>query len=204
MNQKTGRMFTGREAAVAYAISAERMFGGNADFLEANTAVVPIFVSLLCQSLEISIKRAGIESGLFTEQEVKARPLGHHIKELASLAVEKLGGEPFDPIVMAITSANKHMNSAQIVREMICGDKFEKTRDVYASRDLGYEEVFEGDFAIIYPIADWIASVKETAVNLPTSIDILSQWKASASTSKHFAIWFCERHRESVHSSGML
>jgi hypothetical protein len=195
MNQQTTRMFTGREVAIAYAISAERMFGDNAGFLDANPAVVPIFVSLLFQSLEISIKQAGVKSGLFTMQEVRARQQrsGHGIKELAALAVEKLGGDPFDPIVTAMTFANTHTNSAEVIRQMICGDDLEKTRESYASRRLGYGEVSEGDFAIIRPVSDWIEAVKETASNLPTIIDILSQWKASASKSKHFAIWLRER-----------
>ena len=148
MNKQTSRMFTGREAAIAYAISAERMFGDNAGFIETNPAVVPIFVSLLFQSLEISIKQAGVESGLFTMQEARARQQrsGHGIKELAALAVEKLGGDPFDPIVTAMIFANTHANSAEIIRQMICGDDLEKTRESYASRRLGYGEVSEGDF----------------------------------------------------------
>lgn len=195
MNQKTTRMFTSREAAIAYAISAERICGGSADFLNANPVVVPIFVSLLFQSLEISIKQAGVESGLFTIQEARARQQrsGHGIKELAALAVDKLGGDPFEPVIMAMTVANNHTNSEQIIREMICGDKLQKTRESYATRRLGYGEVAEGDFQIIEPVLDWIESVKETAFNLSKTIDILSQWKASASKSKHFAIWFKER-----------
>jgi len=195
MNQQTTRMFTGREAAIAYAISAGRICGDTTDFVNANPAVVPIFVSLLFQSLEISIKQAGIESNLFTMQEARARQQhsGHGIKELAALAVEKLGGDPFEPVIMAMTVANTHTNSKQIVREMICGEKLQKTRESYAERRLGYGEVAEGDFKIIEPVSDWIKSVKETAFNLPTTIDILSQWKASASKSKHFAIWFKER-----------
>lgn len=72
---------------------------------------------------------------------------------------------------------------------MICGKEFEKTRECYASRSLGYAQVSNGDFALINDIPSWIAAVKETANNLPKIIDILSQWKASPSKSKHFAIW---------------
>ena len=195
MNQQTVRMFTGYEAAIAYAISAERICGNSADFLEANPAVVPIFVSLLFQSLEISIKQAGVGSDLFTIQEARSRQRrsGHGIKELAALAVNKLGGDPFEPVIMAMTFANTHPNSKQIIREMICGNCFQKTRESYASRRLGYGEVFEGDFAIIEPVSDWIESVKETAFNLSKTIDILSQWKASPSRSRHFAIWLKEQ-----------
>lgn len=195
MKQQKARMFTGQEAAMAYAVSAERILGDDGGFLNANRAIVPILVTLLFQSLEISIKQAGLESGLFTMQETRARQQrsGHGIKELAALAVQKLGGNPFHPIVMAMTFANTHPNSAEIVHEMICGDKLEKTRDSYASRRLGYGEVSQGDFAIIEPVRDWIAAVKETAENLGTTIDIVSQWKSSASKSKHFAIWLEQR-----------
>jgi hypothetical protein len=181
---------------MAYALSAERIFGQDDGFLDANPACVPIFVSLLFQSLEISIKQAGLESGLFLMQEARSRQQrsGHGIKELAALAVEKLGGDPFDPIVMAMTFASRpktsrEPNSAEIIRCMICGAELEKTRELYASRSLGYAQVAKGDFAIIQPVKHWIAAVKETAANLLITIDILSQWKTSPSSSKHFAIW---------------
>ena len=184
-------MLSLHEAAVAYALAAERIFGNDAAFVTANPAVVPVFVSMLFQSLEISIKHAGIESGLFTMQEARSRQnrSGHGLKELVALAVEKIGGNPFDPIIMAMTFSNSDDRSAQFICEMICGRDLENTRDAYGSRRLGYGEVYEGDFAIINPIGEWIQAVKRTALNLPKTIDILSQWRTSASTSKHFAIW---------------
>lgn len=184
-------MFNLEEAAAAYALAAENILGADVSFLNANPGVVPVFVSMLFQSLEISIKHAGIESGLFTMQEARTRQYGsgHDIKQLATLAVEKLGGDPFDPIVMAMTFSNSGARSSQFIWEMICGSKMEKTRDVYASRRMGYGEVYEGDFALIHPIAEWVSAVRETAASLPKTIDILSQWHSSASHSKCFAIW---------------
>jgi hypothetical protein len=192
MNQsKSKHIYTGQEAALGYALSAERIFNNDHDFLNQNPAVIPIFVSQLFQSLEISIKHAGIESGLFTEGEARARTMrsGHGIKELAALAVEKLGGEPFVPILMAMTHFNVEQHSQKIIRLMICGDDFEKTRECYASRCLGYGQVADGDFALVSDIPAWIRSVKETAENLPKTIEIIRQWKASPSKSKVFAIW---------------
>ncbi len=176
---------------MAYALSAERIFCNDYDFLNANPSVVPIFVSLLFQSLEVSIKHAGIESCLFTESDARNRAMrsGHGIKELATLAVEKLGGEPFDSIVMAMTYFNTDDRSKEIIRSMICGKDFEKTRECYASRDLGYAQVMDGDFALVDDISSWVESVKQVAINLPKIISILAQWKASPSKSKHFAIW---------------
>jgi hypothetical protein len=188
-------MYTGLEAATAYAIAAERIFGGDGTFLNANPSVVPIFVSDLFQSLEISIKTAGIESGLFSLQEARGREnrSGHGIKELAALAVEKLGGDPFDPIVMAMTFSDNKGRSAAFVRRMIAAPELEKTRNSYASRRLGYGQVAEGDFALIHPIDEWIEAVKQTAAGLPTTVQILTQWKASSSKSKHFAIWLKQK-----------
>ena len=82
MNHKISHIFTGQEAAIAYALSAERIFDNDCEFLNANPHVIPIFVSQLFQSLEISIKHVGIASGLFTETEARSRAVrsGHGIK----------------------------------------------------------------------------------------------------------------------------
>jgi hypothetical protein len=184
-------IFTGREAALAYSLSPERIFGNEYSFLNNNPAVIPIFVSQLFQSLEISIKHAGIESDLFTEMEARNRAMrsGHGIKQLALLACEKLGGDPFGPIVMAMCHFNKNPKSKHIINLMICGDEFERTRESYTTRNLGYAQVENGDFATIDDLENWVESVKQTAANLDKTIDILSQWKSSPSKSKHFAIW---------------
>jgi|GEM_PF-1845291 hypothetical protein len=190
MNRRTNHVFTGKEVAMAYALSAERIAGNDENFLNKNQAVIPIFVSQLFQSIEIAIKYASIESGLFTEEEARSREnrSGHGIRELAKLACERLGGEPFGPIMMAMTRFNKIENSGEIIRHMISGAKFEKTRECYASRCLVYGQVADGDFALVDGIPEWIASVKETASNLPKIIKILRDWKASPSKSPHFVI----------------
>nr|WP_321401684.1 hypothetical protein [uncultured Desulfobacter sp.] len=189
------RIFSGHDAAIAYAQTAERLMGIEPDFLNSNPACIPILVGMLFQSLEISIKQVGIESGLFTKQETRSRRQrsGHGIKELVMLAVEKLGGEPFQPIIMAMTFNNQVQNSDEIINQMICGKNLDKTRESYATRRLGYSEVADGDFAIINPIPNWVAAVKETAVNLPTTIEIISEWKKSYSISKRFVIWLSSK-----------
>ena len=192
-------IFTLAESAMAYAVCAERIFSGNDGFLEANQQAIPIFVSHLFQSLEISIKHAGIESTLFTMEEARApeKRSGHDIRQLATLAVEKIGGKPFQPIVMAMTFFNANRKSEEIIRQMICGEKLEKTRECYASRCLGYAEVAAGDFAIINPVSDWIEAVKQTASNLQYTVNILRQWRASPSKSKNFAIWLEDQRSNS-------
>ncbi len=63
-----GHMFNLREAAIAYAKGAERILGEDTSFLNDNQELIPVFVSLLFQSLEISLKHLGIEAKLFSEQ----------------------------------------------------------------------------------------------------------------------------------------
>ncbi|MGQ3685503.1 MAG: hypothetical protein ACUBOA_10940 [Candidatus Loosdrechtia sp.] len=70
MGNQITHMYTLQEAAEGYAAAAERLFGTD-NYLDKASAVVPIFVSNLFQSLEISIKAAGIESGLFTMEEAR-------------------------------------------------------------------------------------------------------------------------------------
>ena len=174
MRNATNHIFTAQEVAMAYALSAERIFGNDCDFFNTNPHVIPIFVSQMFQSLEISIKHAGIASGLFTENETrdrKAMRSGHGISELATL--EKLGGNSFTPILMTLTHCNTVTNSKEIIYQMISGKAFEKTRDKYASRCLGYGQIADGEFALIDDITSWIAAVKETASNLPKAIEAL-------------------------------
>ena len=192
--KKTGnQIFTGQEVALAYALCAERLFGQKEGFLDKNPTVVPIFVSHLFQSLEISIKHAGIESGLFTMREARKAQKGHGITELATLAMGKLGGKSSD-LVMAMTCFSpKDVRSSTIIAKMIYGKEFDTTRRCYCSRRLGYAEVANGEFRILDPIPEWIESIKQTAIKLNFTIDILTQWRASPSNSKHFAIWFTHR-----------
>jgi hypothetical protein len=90
-------LFTGQEAAVAYALSAQRIYAEDGNFLCVNPSCVPIFVGMLYQSLEISIKQAGLESGLFSIQEARSRQQrsGHGIKELAALALMARTDKPY-------------------------------------------------------------------------------------------------------------
>lgn len=195
MTKQPDRIFGRAEAALGYALCAERLFGEDATFLDQHAALVPIFVSHLFQSLEISIKHAGIESKLFTEDEARGdrrkRLNGHEIGELAKLATERLGGDPFEPLLMAMTCGSD-ATTKSVLREMICGPRFEPTRACYRKRDLGYAEVSSGSFQILYPIPEWIRSVKQVALDLDKTVQVLSQWTAQASKSTHFALWYAK------------
>lgn len=184
-------IFSLKDAAVGYALCAGRISGDDPLFLNSNPACIPIFVSMLFQSLEISIKHAGIESGLFTMSDARSRQYrsGHGIQELAKLACERLGGDPYKPVVMALTYKCMSPNSTVIISKMVSGPELENSRKSYASRCLGYAEISDGDFQLINPVPDWVAAVRETAENLPQTVEVLRHWKNSSSTSRHFAIW---------------
>ena len=182
-------MFTRENAALAYALSAERLLGADSSFLQGHPPIVPIFVTQLFQSLEISIKHVGIASGLITEAEARTRGVrsGHGIQELAELIVERLHGAPFDPLIQALTFF--HPNNAEIIRKMVSGTEFARTRESYATRGLGYAEVREGDFAVVEGLTEWVAAVKLVATSLPKIVSIVSQWNSSAGRSGPFAVW---------------
>jgi hypothetical protein len=183
-------IFSRKEIALAYAKSAERLFGSDDGFLTVNPGAVPIFVNLLFQSLEISIKYAGIESRLFTIEEVRQKRIGHRIGELAELAMERLGGNTSD-LIMAMTCCNNQkLRSDYIIEQMIYGGELQETRECYCTRGLGYGEVYQGGLRLINSISEWIESVKQTAANLPLTVDVITQWKGSTATSTHFGIWF--------------
>ena len=54
-------MFSLQDAAMAYAKGAKRILGEDSTFLNNNQEVIPVFVSLLFQSIVISLKHLGIE-----------------------------------------------------------------------------------------------------------------------------------------------
>lgn len=190
MKTQNSHMYTMIEVAAGYAEVAERLWGNNDGYLDAHPSVVPIFVSHLFQSLEISIKVAGIESGLFTMAEARRVGKGHGIDELVALAVDRLGGKVSD-LVMAMTCCcSSHVRARSIIKKMIEGAQFAPTRKSYLSRRLGYGEVKDGEIQILRPVNEWVAAIKETASQLDQTVNVLTQWRDSPSASKHFAIWF--------------
>jgi hypothetical protein len=185
-------MFELKETATGYAKAAEKILSDDISFLEENPEVVPLFVSLLFQSLEISLKHFGINSGLFSSEESRDRKLtgnGHGIKEIASLANERLGSDNDFPVLMALTYDIEQQNVYEIIEKMIFGDEFEPTRDSYKKRSLAYAQLNLGEIQIVQNFKEWVLAVKNIAINLDKSTDISKQWLESDSESKHFAIW---------------
>lgn len=186
-------MFNLDQTAMAYAKAAERVLGDEADYLNRNEELVPVFVALLFQSIEISLKHLGIEAGLFTEQEARDQRLtknGHGVREIADLVNTKLGANKDYPVVSALMAGLGEGRSAEIVRKMIFGPEFEATRKSYLSRNLGYAKLTQGDFSVVEGLQIWAKAVRDVAENLPRAVGVVKQWKSSPSNSDHFAIWY--------------
>ncbi len=186
-------MFNLQEAATAYAKGAERILGEDGKFINENQEVVPVFVSLLFQSFEISLKHLGIEAKLFSEQEARDKKLtknGHGIREIADLVNTRLGADSDYPVVMALTAGLNDSQSSDIIHKMIYAPEFDATRQSYQSRDLGYAQLKQGELALLNGLKPWVMAVRNVANNLPISIQVVTEWKNSSSNSKHFAIWY--------------
>jgi hypothetical protein len=185
-------MFTQQDTALAYAKGAERILGEDGTYINKNRELIPVFVSLLFQSLEISLKHLGLEAGLFTQKEARNKKLtgnGHGIKELADLVNSRLGADKDYPVVIALTADLKNSQASDFLQKMIFAKEFDSTRQAYKSRNLGYSQLKPGELKLLNGFKPWADAIKEVAENLPTAIRIVSEWKNSSSNSKHFAIW---------------
>lgn len=182
--------YTRKEMAMGHALVAERLLGAD-HFLDEHKAGVPMFVSTLFQSLEVSIKHVGIEGGLFTEEEARSRATraGHGILELATLFYERLNGKDFTPVKMALTFKAEGANTAQIIAKMLCAPEFESTRQLYATRRLVYGEINDGEMAFVNGLRAWAEALKDVAAHLDAAVDVVRQWQKCKGASPVFAIW---------------
>lgn len=186
-------MFSLQDTAKAYAKGANKILGEDASFLNDNQEVIPVFVSLLFQSLEVSLKHLGIESQLFTSTEARDRKLtrnGHGIKEIAELVNEKLGANNNYPVITALTAGLGNAQTAEIIQTMIFFPEFEPTRNSYQNRNLGYAQLKPGELQLLGGLKPWAEAVVEVAENLPIAISVVSEWKNTNTKSKTFAIWY--------------
>jgi hypothetical protein len=182
-----------QDASIAYAKSAKRILGNDASFLKENQNVIPVFVSLLFQSVEISLKHLGIESKLFTKEESRDKKLtknGHGVKEIADLVNNRLGANKNYPVVMALTAKLNNTLTSEILNKMIFSKEFAPTRKSYQNRNLGYAQLSPGSLQLLNGLKPWADAVEEAANNLPTAVKVVSDWKKSGTKSKAFAIWY--------------
>ena len=157
-------MFSLQDAAMAYAKGAKRILGEDSTFLNNNQEVIPVFVSLLFQSIEISLKHLGIESKLFISQESRDKKLtknGHGVKEIADLVNDRLGADKSYPVVMALTAGLINTQTAEIIQKMIFAKEFDSTRRSYQNRNLGYAQLTSGDLQLLNGLKPWVTAVEE-------------------------------------------
>ncbi len=163
-------MYSLKEVAIAHAKAAERLFEPNAEFLNCNEEVIPVFINLLFQSVEVILKSLAIESGLATKNELrhsKTTRNGHGVKELASLINEKIGS---DKVLDLLLPRRGFAISNDILKAMVFGHEFEPSRDAYARRNITYSQFGEGDLQLISGAKDWVKAVMSAANNIETAV----------------------------------
>jgi len=159
-------MFTLKEAALAHALAAEKLLGVDATFLNENEATIPVFVNLLFQSLEMTLKSFAIEAGLATEKELRDKKTtrnGHGIKEIAELINNKIKGKQLIDILLPRQGC---AISNDIVKAMTFDERFSATRESYIKRNIAYSQFAEGDLQIVHGFKQWVDAVKKAAINI--------------------------------------
>lgn len=164
-------MYSLREVALAHAIAAEKLLEPDGEFLNSNEAVIPVFINLLLQSLEITLKSVAIDSGLATEYELRDKKKtrnGHGVEELAKLIEEKNGG---NSVVDLLLSRQGYADSNAIVKAMLFDPRFEPTRDSYAKRNITYCDLSAGDLQVIGGSKSWATAVILAAKNIDSACE---------------------------------
>lgn len=179
--------------AVSYAKCAERLLGDDANFLNNNPDLVPQFINALFQSLEVSLKEVGNQSGLTTHAEtIGGREglvgNGHDIEKLGHLVKDRLGlTSPYHLVRLLTVGIQNPMS--EIIFKMIFGDEFEATRESYRKRKLVYHaELEEGDIQVVNGVKPWADTVRAVAENIDNAVTLVTQWQESASE-QTFAEW---------------
>lgn len=159
-------MFTLNEAALAHALAAEKLLGVDENFLNENEATIPVFVNLLFQSLEMTLKSFAIEAGLATEQELRDKKTtrnGHGIKEIAELINNKIKNKQLVDMLLPRQGCSI---SNDIVKAMIFDERFSATRESYIKRNIAYSQFAEGDLQLVHGLKQWVDAVKKAAINI--------------------------------------
>ncbi|MBJ2138307.1 hypothetical protein JEU11_17735 [Paraglaciecola chathamensis] len=162
-------MYSLVEAASAHAKAAQKLLEPDGLFLNSEKAIIPVFVNLLLQSVEISLKAFAIETQLLTPSELRSKKLknGHGIKEIAKAVNEKLSP---NEVLSLLLPMRGFAQSNDIVREMIFGEKFEPTRLSYISRKITYSEFVQGELQIIKGANNWVCAVLSLCQNIDRAV----------------------------------
>jgi len=167
-------MFTLKEAALAHVKAAEKLLEPEAGFLNENEEVIPIFVNLLFQSVELTLKSFAIEAGLATEQEVRDKRKtrnGHGIEELAILINTKVGQ---NNVIDLLLPKRGFAISNSILNAMVFGMEFKPSRESYATRNITYGQFGAGQLQIFGGAKEWVEAVRCAAENIHSAAGTLN------------------------------
>lgn len=168
--EKEPAMFSMKEAAMAHAKAAEKLAGTDVDWLNSNEEVIPIFVNLLFQSVEISIKAFALEAGVADQgelREAKSTRNGHGLSELAKLVDSRMDGAG---MIEMLLPKMGFATSRLVLEAMVHGADFAPTRESYVRRNLAYAQFKPGELQVVGGIGEWVEAVKNAAGNIDRAV----------------------------------
>ena len=162
-------MLSLKEAALGHAKAAERMVDQEAEFLNSNEEVIPVFINMLFQSVEITIKAFAIETGMATERELRDRRTrnGHGILELANLIDSKLEGVSIIDLLLPLRG---FANSNTVLKAMVFGEEFSPSRESYIQRNITYAQFRLGELQVIGGVKEWVEAIRKAAENIDDAV----------------------------------
>ncbi len=159
-------MYSLSEVAIAHALAAEKLLEPEGTFLNQTEAMVPVFVNLLFQSVEMTLKSFAIEANLANEQELREKKTtrnGHGIKEIAEIINAKMGNQTLIDILLPRQGFSLYND---ILKAMIYENCFSKTRESYIYRKIAYSQFKEGELQVVQGLKSWVTAVKKAAQNI--------------------------------------
>lgn len=163
-------MYSLKEISLGHAKAAERLIIDGVDFLNESHEVVPVFVNLLFQSVEMTLKSIATDSGLVPMKGLRNRKNfgnGHDISKLAQFINNELDGQS---IVDLLLPRQGFIDSNIILHEMISGDRFAPSRSSYQSRNITYSQFKHGELQIVDGLNNWVNAVKQAAENIDNGV----------------------------------
>ena len=174
-----------KDAASAYARGAQIIIGESPEHLNQYRALVPVVVSNLYQSIEISIKYAGVESGVLQESEIRgfrSNPLpqhlqhnGHDIDLLLGAIDHRLEMDGSGAGVCAIQICAGDLVGRELIRTMLTDSRLKSTRDAYCSRRLGYVEIESKEVSFPTALPAWSAATICVAESIDGAVAALKE-----------------------------
>jgi len=164
-----------KETSLGHAKAAERLIFDGVDFLNTSHEVVPVFINLLFQSVEMTLKSLATESGLVSIKGLRNSKKfgnGHDIKRLAQFIESNLGGQS---IVDLLLPRQGFADSNIILNEMISGDKFAPSRSSYQRRNITYSQFGQGELQVVEGVNNWAKAVKQAAENIDKGVVEIGQ-----------------------------